>query len=336
MGLRLNYGYIFCPSNYDFRLFNLLLRSMKVFKKLENLPTIPNAVLTIGSFDGVHQGHQKILSQVRDLAKEEGGESVVVTFHPHPRHVLSQDTPDFKLITTVEEKAALLANYGIDNVIVVPFNADFYKQSPRAYIEDFLIDRFHPRWVVIGYDHQFGNQRKGSIKDLRQYEAKGIFKLLEIERQEVKDIAVSSTKIRKALVLGNVEKAAQLLGHPFSLTGKVTHGQRIGHTLGYPTANIELAEPNKLIPVYGIYAVNVCHHHRMYQGMLYIGDRPTLANHHNKTIEVNIFDFDQQIYGDQLRIDFVKFLRKDERFDGLEALKVQLGKDKVAALEALA
>ncbi len=308
---------------------------MKVFKKLENLPLIPNAVLTIGSFDGVHQGHQKILTQVRDLAKAEGGESVVVTFHPHPRHVLSKDRPDFKLITTVEEKAALLANYGIDNVIVVPFTPDFYTQSPKAYIEDFLIDRFQPKWIVIGYDHQFGKQRKGSIKDLRQYEANNIFKLLEIERQEVKDIAVSSTKIRQALALGQVENAAQLLGHSFSLTGKVTHGQRIGHTLGYPTANIELAEPNKLIPAYGIYAVKVCHHHEFFQGMLYIGDRPTLANHHNKTIEVNIFDFDQQIYGDQLRIDFVKFLRKDQQFDGLEALKVQLGKDKVAALEAL-
>lgn len=308
---------------------------MKVFKKLESLPPIPNAVLTIGSFDGVHQGHQKILSQVRELAKAEKGESVVVTFHPHPRHVLSPDKEDFKLITTVEEKAALLAKYGIDNVIVVPFTPDFYQQSPRAYIEDFLIDRFNPRWIVIGYDHRFGNQRKGNIEDLRRYETEGRFQLLEIERQEVEDIAVSSTKIRKALQLGQAEKAAQLLGHPFSLSGKVTHGQRIGHTLGYPTANIELAEPKKLIPIYGIYAVKVCHHHRMYQGMLYIGDRPTLANHHNKTIEVNIFDFDQQIYGDQLRIDFIKFLRKDQRFDGLEALKVQLAKDKIAALEAL-
>jgi len=308
---------------------------MKVFKKLENLPLIPNAILTIGSFDGVHQGHQKILGQVRDLAAAENGESVVVTFHPHPRHVLSPDKQDLKLITTVEEKAALLAKYGIDNVIVVPFNKNFYQQTPRAYIEDFLIDRFHPRWIVIGYDHQFGNQRKGNINDLRRYEEKGVFKLLEIEKQAVEDIAVSSTKIRKALQIGKVEKAAQLLGHPFSLTGKVTHGQRIGHTLGYPTANIELAEPNKLIPVYGIYAVIVTHHHRQYQGMLYIGDRPTLSNHHNKTIEVNIFDFDQQIYGDQLQIEFIKFLRKDERFDGLEALKVQLGMDKVAALEAL-
>jgi len=219
---------------------------MKVFKNLENLPLISNAILTIGSFDGVHHGHQKILSQVCDLAKEEEGESVVVTFHPHPRHVLSPEKDDFKLITTVEEKAALLAKYGIDNVIVVPFKEDFYQQSPRGYIEDFLIDRFHPRWIVIGYDHRFGNNR-----------------------QAVEDITVSSTKIRKALDKGQVEKAAHLLGHPFSLTGKVTHGQRIGHTLGYPTANIELAEPNKLIPVYGIYAVKVSHHQKEYQGMLY-------------------------------------------------------------------
>ena len=308
---------------------------MKVFKKLENLPQIPNAILTIGSFDGVHHGHQKILSQVSDLAKKEEGESVVVTFHPHPRHVLSTDMDDFKLITTVEEKAALLAKYGIDNVIVVPFNEGFYQQSPRGYIEDFLIDRFHPRWIVIGYDHRFGNNRSGNIEDLRRYESEGIFRLLEIEKQAVEDITVSSTKIRKALNEGQVEKAAHLLGHPFSLTGKVTHGQRIGHTIGYPTANIELAEPNKLIPVYGIYAVKVIHHQKEYQGMLYIGDRPTLANHHNKTIEVNIFDFDQRIYGDQLRIDFIRFLRKDQRFDGLDALKAQLAKDKITALEAL-
>lgn len=308
---------------------------MKVFKNLENLPLIPNAILTIGSFDGVHHGHQKILSQVTDLAKAEEGESVVVTFHPHPRHVLSTEKDDFKLITTVEEKAALLAKYGIDNVIVVPFNEGFYQQSPRGYIEDFLIDRFHPRWIVIGYDHRFGNNRSGNIEDLRRYESEGIFRLLEIEKQAVEDITVSSTKIRKALNEGQVEKAAHLLGHPFSLTGKVTHGQRIGHTIGYPTANIELAEPNKLIPVYGIYAVKVIHHQKEYQGMLYIGDRPTLANHHNKTIEVNIFDFDQRIYGDQLRIDFIRFLRKDQRFDGLDALKAQLAEDKITALEAL-
>ena len=308
---------------------------MKVFKKLENLPLIPNAVLTIGSFDGVHHGHQKILSQVSELAKKEDGESVVVTFHPHPRHVLSEEKDDFKLITTVEEKAALLAKYGIDNVIVVPFNEDFYNISPQSYIEDFLIDRFHPRCVVVGYDHRFGSRRTGSIEDLRRYETDGVFHLLEIEKQEVEDITVSSTKIRKALTEGQVKKAAHLLGHNFSLSGKVTHGQRIGHKLGYPTANIELAEPNKLIPNYGIYAVKVTHYQREYKGMLYIGDRPTLSDHHNKTIEVNIFDFDQQIYGDQLRIDFIKFLRKDQRFDGLDALKVQLAKDKINAMEAL-
>lgn len=308
---------------------------MKVFKKLSALPPIPNAVLTIGSFDGVHRGHQQILHQVKELAAQEKGESVVITFHPHPRHVLAPDKNDFRLITSVEEKAALLERYGIDNVVVVPFTPAFFEQSSRAYIEDFLIKNFQPRWVVIGYDHRFGKGRAGSITDLKKYEAEGSFKLLEIEKQEVEDIAVSSTKIRKAVKDGKVEKAHQLLGHYFSLSGIVTHGQRIGHTLGYPTANIELAEPNKLIPEYGIYAVNVIHHHQKYQGMLYIGDRPTLADHHNKTIEVNIFNFSKEIYGDLLSVEFVRFLRKDQRFEGLEALKEQLGKDQINALKVL-
>jgi len=308
---------------------------MKVFKKLSALPPIPNAVITIGSFDGVHRGHQQILQQVKELAAKENGESVVITFHPHPRHVLSPDKDSFGLITSVEEKAALLEQYGIDNVVVVPFTATFYEQSPRAYIEDFLVKNFQPRWVVIGYDHRFGKGRTGSISDLKQYEANGVFSLLEIEKQEVEDIAVSSTKIRKAVKGGEMEKAHQLLGHYFGLSGRVTHGQRIGHTLGYPTANIELAEPNKLIPNYGIYAVHVMHHHEKYQGMLYIGDRPTLADHHNKTIEVNIFNFSKEIYGDLLSVEFVRFLRKDQRFDGLEALKEQLNKDQLAALKVL-
>lgn len=308
---------------------------MKVYKDLNKLPPIPNAVVTIGSFDGVHRGHQQILHQVTELAKGCQGESVVVTFHPHPRHVLSPDRDRFKLISTVEEKAQLLAGYGIDNIVVVPFDEAFYTQSPQDYIESFLMDKFNPTWIVIGYDHKFGKNRAGDITDLRRYAQQGHFHIKEIKKQMVEDIAVSSTKVRHALQEGKVQVAHQLLGHFFTLTGKVTHGQRIGHTIGFPTANIELSESYKLIPPYGVYAVFVFINKKRYKGMLYIGDRPTLADHHNKTIEVNIFDFEEDIYGEQIKVEFVAHLRDDERFENLEGLKRQLGRDKERAMEVL-
>ncbi|MEM9920324.1 MAG: bifunctional riboflavin kinase/FAD synthetase [Bacteroidota bacterium] len=308
---------------------------MNVYHKLAELPRFKNAVLTIGSFDGVHKGHQQILQRVNQLARENDGESVLITFHPHPRLVLHPDQSSLQLLTTIDEKVRLLESYGIDHVVVIRFTKDFASQSPKAYIEDFLIDRFQPACIVIGYDHRFGKDRAGNIENFRDYAAKGAFKIVEIEKQEVDDITVSSSKIRLAVEKGDVKTAAQLLGHQFTLGGSIVHGQSIGRSLGFPTANIQPANKHKLIPPQGVYAVYAYHQQQRYGGMLYIGTRPTLESYNNLTIEVNLFDFDKDIYGDQLRVEFVDFIRYGKQMDGLEALKAQLAEDKKRVLEML-
>ncbi|MEM9822875.1 MAG: bifunctional riboflavin kinase/FAD synthetase [Bacteroidota bacterium] len=309
---------------------------MKVYNNLADLPKFNQAVVTIGSFDGVHTGHQKIIEQVNRLAKSISGESILITFHPHPRHFLYPDGHSLKLLNTIDEKAQLVEYYGIDHLVVVPFNKKFSQQSPEAYIEDFLMALFNPAYVVIGYDHKFGMDRKGNIALLQQYAKEGHFKIVEIEKQEVEDIAVSSTKIRQAIQKGDVKAAAQLLGHPYTLSGTVVHGQKIGHSIGFPTANVEQNYPHKLIPPFGVYAVRVAHRNQSYHGMLYIGNRPTLTKDNKPTIEVNIFDFDKNIYGDRLQLEFVDYIRPALKFDGLEALSLQLGKDKISAKQLLA
>lgn len=309
---------------------------MKVHRDIKTLPAFKNAVITIGSFDGVHIGHQKIIAQINQLAQEIEGESVVITFYPHPRLVLSKGNSDLQLLNTLDEKAKLLAKYGIQHLVVVPFSLDFSNQEPSTYIEDFLVAKFKPSIIAIGYDHKFGNNRAGNIDYLRQYEQKHSFKVVEITKQEVADIAVSSTKVRQALGSGEVTKARKLLGHNYSITGKVVKGLQIGNTIGFPTANIWVDYPHKLIPPKGIYAVEVIHQSTRYQGMLYIGNRPTINKDLKETIEVNIFDFNQNIYGDEITIVFITYLRGDKKLDGLEALKTALTADKVAALKALA
>ena len=308
---------------------------MQVHHNLSDLPTFQNAVITIGSFDGVHTGHQKIIEKVNALAKKVNGESILITFHPHPRLVLYPDDPSLKLISTIDEKVALLERFGIDHVVVVPFTKNFSQQSPDAYIQEFLVDKFHPSYIVIGYDHKFGKARAGDIEYLKRFEEEAGFKIVEILKQEIRDIAVSSTKVRHALEQGDIQKANQLLNHTFTLSGTVEHGQEIGKTIGYPTANIKVGHKHKLIPAQGIYAVEVIHRKKTYGGMLYIGDRPTLDAFTNHTIEVNIFDFDATIYGDKLTLRFLEFIRADEKFDGLEKLKLQLGRDQESALKIL-
>lgn len=308
---------------------------MKVFNDLNNLPDFKKAVVTIGSFDGVHSGHQKILEKVNLLAKRINGESVVITFHPHPRLVIYPKDKSLKLLSTIDEKVQLFEQYGVDNVVVVPFTIEFSQQSADEYIQKFLVEKFHPSYIVIGYDHRFGLNRQGNIDYLRWHGKSSGFELVEIEKQEVQDIAVSSTKIRNSLDKGDVAAAKKLLGHYFTLTGTVVRGQQIGSNIGFPTANLEIIQRQKLIPPNGIYAVNVVHQKHRYQGMLYIGDRPTLAAHLNRTIEVNIFDFNKDIYGDKLKLELVSFIRNDQKFEDLEGLKDQLSKDRQAALAAL-
>ncbi|MFK7949054.1 MAG: bifunctional riboflavin kinase/FAD synthetase [Saprospiraceae bacterium] len=307
---------------------------MRVFQSLATLPKFKNAVITIGSYDGVHAGHQQIINRVNNLAKVENGESVLITFHPHPRLVLNPNDNSLKLITSVNEKIEVLKKYGIDNVVITPFTKEFARQTPIEYVRDFLIKYFEPKRIVIGYDHRFGNKRSGGIELLKELAFSYNYKVEEIEKHEVDDIAVSSTKIRTAILEGNVETAKKYLNHPFSIAGKVVYGKQIGRQIGYPTANLEVERQNKIIPKAGIYAVHVHHNNQKYKGMLYIGHRPTL-NGQSQSIEVNLFDFDGNLYGQTLYIEFIKKVREDAKFDSLEELKQQITIDKQNTLKIL-
>ncbi|MEM7104100.1 MAG: bifunctional riboflavin kinase/FAD synthetase [Bacteroidota bacterium] len=305
---------------------------MILHKDLNNLPELKNAVITIGSYDGVHAGHQEILKRLCTLAKSIDGESVLITFEPHPRLVLRPGDNSLKLISTIEEKAALLQDYGIDHLVVVPFTIAFAQQAPEIYVKEFLVKNFSPHTIVIGYDHRFGKNREGNIELLKANAQKYNYRVEETPKKEVTDIAVSSTKVREALQTGNLVTANQLLKHPFTVIGKVVKGKQRGQQIGFPTANVELGHPSKILPPDGVYAVLVRHAGKVYKGMLYIGK--SLENT-IKTIEVNIFDFNQSIYGDTLCIEFMYRIRGDMRFDGLEDLKVQLFKDKDQTINLL-
>ncbi len=308
---------------------------MNVYYNLNDVPAFQNSVVTIGSFDGIHTGHQKILEQVNHLAKQAGGESIVVTFHPHPRLIIYPKDKSLQLITTIDEKIDLLKKYGIQNVVIVPFTVEFSQQSPDEYIEKFLYEKFHPAQIVIGYDHHFGLNRQGNIDYLKEAGKRLNFGVVEIQKQEVNDIAISSTKIRTAILEGAITKANTLLGHPFRLTGKVIQGQRIGHTIGFPTANIEIKATHKIIPAYGIYAVFVFVNYEQYKGMLYIGERPSMPHLNHRTIEVNIFDFKADIYGREIKIDVIDFIRADEKYANLDELQHALKLDKKKSLQRL-
>jgi riboflavin kinase/FMN adenylyltransferase len=309
---------------------------MKVYYRLEDLPVFQNTVVTIGSFDGVHSGHQRILERVKQLSQSVDSQSVVITFHPHPRLVAQPDDKSLVLLNSVEEKVELLLKYGIDIVVVVPFTKAFSEQSPEEYIENFLVQRFKPTYIVIGYDHRYGANRVGDTTFLQSLAPKFGYEVIEIEKQVIDDIAVSSTKIRQAIEKGDIKSATRLLGHYFSFTGEVVKGQQIGREIGFPTANLAITEKHKLLPPHGIYTVIVHFADgRKGRGMMYRGDRPVLKNHDNVTIEVNIFDFKEDIYGQILRVELVEYLRPDRNFDSLESLVIQLADDERASREIL-
>jgi riboflavin kinase/FMN adenylyltransferase len=308
---------------------------MKIFHNLSELPDFKNTVLTIGSFDGVHTGHQSILKRVKALAEAVKLPSVVITFHPHPRLVVEGVAAPIKLLTLTDEKTILLEQQGMDYVVVAPFTKAFSEQSPEDYIEQFLVKYFKPKYIVIGYDHHFGAKRAGNIDFLKMNQTKFGYEVQEIEKQVIDDIAVSSTQVRKSLERGDVGTAAKLSGHYYSFTGTVVKGQQIGRGIGFPTANISVSDPHKLVPPHGIYAVFVWHKGIRHKGMMYRGDRPVLKNYHNVTIEVNIFNFDKDIYGDTLKVDLVEYLRPDQYFESLEDLVVQLANDETSAKEIL-
>jgi riboflavin kinase/FMN adenylyltransferase len=307
---------------------------MRIYRDLGQLPKFKNAVLTIGSFDGVHPGHRHIIEAMQQKALELDGETVLITFYPHPRIALAEQSgvsSNLKLLCDLDEKARLFEHCGLDNLIVVPFTKDFSEQSPDAYIEEFLVHNFQPAVIVIGYDHRFGKGRIGDIDYLRKFQDKYGFQLLEISKQEVDGIAVSSTKIRNALLEGDVAHAAKMLGYHYTLGGKVIHGLHLGRKLGFPTANIRVAYIEKLIPKDGIYAVLVNLGQKNYKGMLYIGSRPSIETGFGKTIEVNIFDFSDDIYDQNIEVEFIDFIREDIKFNSLPELSQQLEKDMSAA-----
>jgi len=308
---------------------------MAIFRHTDQLPAFHNTVLTIGTFDGVHSGHKTILDEVIRNAREEGGESVLITLEPHPRKLLFPDQP-LKLLTPLEEKLQLITEAGIEHVVVAPFTKAFSELSATEYIQQFLVHYFRPQRIIIGYDHHFGHDRTGNIDMLKEYEQVFDFTVHEIPAHLIEQAAVSSTKIRRALEAGQVRDAAQMLGRPYSLGGAVIHGAKRGRTIGYPTGNICPADPEQLIPATGVYAVQVQHDNRWYGGMLNIGYNPTVTDEGKLHIEVNIFDFNKEIYGDTLKIAFIARLRDELKFSSLDELVQALQDDKTAALKELA
>lgn len=307
---------------------------MKIYHGLDDFTKLSYAVVTSGTFDGVHLGHRKILNRICEIAEKNNGESVVLTFWPHPRFVLHPEDPTLKLLNTFEEKAAMIKSIGIHHLVRIPFTKEFSQLSSEQFIRNILVDRIGTKKLVIGYDHRFGHNREGSFQELKINGPKYGFEVEEIPKQIVDDLSVSSSKIRKALDEGDIETATHLLGQPYEITGRVVKGDKLGRIMGFPTANIDIDTHYKLIPKDGIYAVTVFHEKKRFGGMLYIGNRPTVSGK-SRVIEVNIFDFSKEIYGESLTIQFHKLIREDSKFSDLEALKQQLFRDKEETLKVL-
>lgn len=306
---------------------------MKVYYNIQTFVGVKNPITTIGTFDGVHLGHQKIIRRLMEIKKEQGGETAIFTFDPHPRAILFPEKEDLKLITTTSEKISLLEKAGIDHLIVFPFTHDFSQISADTYIRDVLIRQLKIKTLVIGYDHRFGSNREGNIETLVKYGKELNFEVEEIPAQDIDNIIISSTKIRKALEEGDVKTANSGLGYTYFFEGLVVKGKQLGRTIGYPTANIGIKDPLKLIPKIGVYAVVVYVEGITYKGMLSIGMNPTTDSDGIVKLEVNIFDFDKDIYGNSIKVGLIERLRDEEKFSTLEELKLQLALDKKNSLE---
>ncbi|MGG9963824.1 riboflavin biosynthesis protein RibF [Ferruginibacter sp. SUN106] len=307
---------------------------MQVHYDITQLPVFKNAVITIGTFDGVHTGHQQIINTLKAAAAEAGGESVIITFHPHPRKVVSSAVTGIRLINTLAERIELIANAGVDHLVVVPFTDYFANQTAEEYISDFLVDKCHPHTIIIGYDHRFGKERSGDYKLMEEKAVVYNYRLMEIPVHLLDTIKVSSSNIREAILHGHIEDANKLLGYTFFFEGEVIHGDKIGRTIGYPTANLKSTDEEKITLGDGIYAVYTEVDGIRYKAMMSIGFRPTV-NGKKRVIEVNLFDFENDIYEKIIRVYVVKYLRSEVKFDGLEALKQQLHQDKVDSLAVL-
>jgi len=310
---------------------------MKVHYNIQQLPAFHNAVITIGTFDGLHNGHRKIIALMQSEAAKVHGETVIITFNPHPRQIVAKEKAPLFLINTLEEKISLLKDAHIDHLVVVPFNEAFANQSAEQYIENFLANTFHPHTIIIGYDHRFGKGRSGDYTLLEDKQAQYNYVVKEIPVHMLEHVTISSTKIREALLHGDIETAKNFLGYDYFFTGTVIAGNKLGRTIGYATANLHIDDDYKLIPGNGVYAVTINSEKAGITdaaGMMNIGIRPTIDGT-NRVIEVNIFNFDKDIYGKKLTITIKKYLRSEIKFSGLDALKEQLAKDKEAAIAAL-
>lgn len=310
---------------------------MKVHHFIEKLPAFRNAVITIGTFDGVHNGHRQIIRLMKEEADAVQGETVIITFNPHPRQVLSPDHRPVPLLSTLEEKITLLEQAGMHHLVIVPFNAAFAEQPASTYIRDFLVRRFHPHTIIIGHDHRFGHDRTGDYRLLEKEATQFNYQLKEIPAYMLKDAGISSTRIREALFNNDIATANECLGYDYFFSGKVVEGNKLGRTIGFPTANLLPLNSEKLVPGNGVYAVTLSISSRpgkSFKGMMNIGTRPTV-NGTGRAIEVNIFDFDEMIYGDIITVYLKAHLRNEKKFDGLDALKAQLADDRIHSAKIL-
>lgn len=308
---------------------------MQVYRDLQHIKQFSNSVITIGTFDGVHKGHREIISKINSYAKALYGESVIITFYPHPRNIIKPQEPVFYL-NTLQEKLQLLEELQVQNVVVVPFSREFSEMEAEAFAEDFLIKKFKPKIIVFGYDHKFGRNRKGDIHLLKTIAAKDEIQVEEISEQTLNHITISSTKIRSCLKDGNIAEANALLGYTYSMSGIVVKGDQMGRTLGYPTANLHLDDVQKLIPADGVYVVQVKfkNDNAAYFGLLNIGNRPTFDKT-EKRIETYILDFDKTVYGEEMKIDFLHFIREDKKFVSADALVQAIQQDEIAGRKFL-
>ena len=291
------------------------------------------SVITIGTFDGVHIGHKKILERIIHSAQELSCESTVLTFFPHPRMVL-QDDSSVKLLNTINEKTALLEKTGIDNLIIHPFDKEFSRLTAEDFVKTILVDQLNIQKIIIGHDHRFGRNRTADINDLIEFGKEFGFDVEQISAQEINEIAISSTKIRNAILEGNIALANKYLGYNYFFSGEVVKGKQLGRTIGFPTANIHIKEDYKLIPKNGVYIVKSIFEKESVFGMMNIGNRPTV-NGENQTIEVNFFDFDHDIYNEIITVEILEFIRDEQKFESIDALKNQIQKDKEFSINYL-
>lgn len=307
---------------------------MKVYRSLEEVPQIANAIVTQGTFDGVHTAHKVILNRLKEIAQQQHGETVVITFHPHPRMVLFPDDHGLKLLHSLDEKIDALSQQGINHLIILPFSKEFSRLTSLQFIRDIIVSKIGTHVLVIGYNHRFGKNREGTFEHLKEYSNLYGFNVVEIPEQDIDEVSVSSTRIRKALEDGNLLLAAKYLGSNYTLQATVVKGAQIGRTIGFPTANLFVEEINKQLPADGVYAVKVFINNKTYGGMLNCGFKPTV-NGTSHSIEVHLFDFNEDIYNNAIKIEFVDKLRPEMKFENLAALTNQLQKDKLHALSIL-